>query len=85
MEDYFEKYRKNIIGIDSKIKTPDGNLKTILYADWTASGRCYQPIEDAFKQEILPYIANTHTDTNSTGAGMTYAYHKAQKTCKCLQ
>lgn len=81
-ESYFFKYRKNIIGIESTIISPEGNENKILYADWTASGRCYQPIEDIFTKELMPFVANTHTDTNSTGAGMTYAYHKAQKIIK---
>ena len=81
-EKYFSKFRKNIIGIDSEITSPDGSKRKILYADWTASGRCYKPIEDIIANKLLPFIANTHTDTNTTGAGMTYAYHKAQKIIK---
>ncbi|MBX3044954.1 MAG: aminotransferase class V-fold PLP-dependent enzyme [Candidatus Kapabacteria bacterium] len=81
-ESFFTKFRNNIIGINSEIDCPDGNSRKILYADWTASGRCYKPIEDIITNKLLPFIANTHTDTNSTGAGMTYAYHKAQKIIK---
>ncbi|MDT3740136.1 MAG: aminotransferase class V-fold PLP-dependent enzyme [Candidatus Kapabacteria bacterium] len=82
METYFSKYRNNIIGNEQEIITPDGKSKRILYADWTASGRCYKPIEDIFTNKLMPFVANTHTDTNTTGAGMTYAYHKAQKIIK---
>ncbi|MDX9790649.1 MAG: aminotransferase class V-fold PLP-dependent enzyme [Candidatus Kapabacteria bacterium] len=82
MEDWFEKFRNNIIGIDNTIDTPYGVGKKILYADWTASGRCYKPIEDIFANSLMPYVANTHTDTNSTGGGMTYAYHKAKDIIK---
>jgi selenocysteine lyase/cysteine desulfurase len=81
-ENYFSKFRNNIIGINSDITSPDGTQHRILYADWTASGRCYKPIEDIFSNKLMPFIANTHTDTTTTGAGMTYAYHKAQKIIK---
>jgi selenocysteine lyase/cysteine desulfurase len=81
-EQYFSKFRSNIIGIDHTIDTPYCKGEKILYADWTASGRCYQPIEDILTKDFMPYVANTHTDTNSTGAGMTYAYHEAKKIIK---
>ena len=44
LEIHFEKYRKNIIGIDAEIETPYG-VKKLIYADWIASGRLYEPIE----------------------------------------
>jgi len=54
----------------------------MIYADWTASGRLYRPIEDKLRNEIFPLVANTHTDTNYSGMSMTYAYHKAQQVIK---
>lgn len=74
----FTKYRNNIIGINQTFVSPYGDIKKIIYADWTASGRSYLPIEKRMTEEILPFVANTHTDTNTTGRGMTYAYHKAK-------
>ena len=59
------------------IPTPDGS-KFLVYADWTASGRNYQPIETRIQQEIMPLVANTHTETSSTGSAMTHAYHAAR-------
>lgn len=82
MEEWFQKFRKNIIGIDSVIETAYSKEIKIIYADWTASGRCYKPIENLFVDRIMPFVANTHTDTSSTGAGMTYAYHIARKVIK---
>jgi hypothetical protein len=38
LEQYFESYRRNIIGIDAEIETPFG-LRKLVYADWIASGR----------------------------------------------
>lgn len=82
IEKYFAKYRKNIIGIDQKIETPFHDNIKVIYTDWTASGRMYKIIEDKLRNEIFPLVANTHTDTNTTGMTMTYAYHRAQKIIK---
>ncbi len=82
MEGWFSKFRNNIIGIDAVINTPYDKEMKIVYADWTASGRCYRAIENIFVDELMPFVANTHTDTTSTGAGMTYAYHKARQIIK---
>ena len=82
MQDYFLKYRNGIIGIDTSIPTPTGENLPIVYADWTASGRCFSPIEERLKQEIMPFVANTHTETSATGMAMTYAYHKARTKIK---
>lgn len=78
METYFAKFRKNIIGIDQTIDTPYNPELPIVYADWTASGRSYSIIEDKIKDELLPFVANTHTETSTTGMTMTYAYHEAR-------
>ena len=82
LEDYFSSYRKGIIGIDAEIPTIEGGSKRIVYADWTASGRNYAPIENRIQQEIMPYVANTHTETSATGMAMTHAYYSAQQIIK---
>ena len=56
--------------------------KRIIYADWTASGRLYKPIEEKLLKEIGPFVANTHTETSVTGSAMTLAYHNARKIIK---
>lgn len=81
LEAHFEQFRKQIIGIDASFDSPFGKKK-IVYADWTASGRLYQPIEDLMMKEIAPMVANTHTETTATGCTMTHAYHHAQKIIK---
>ena len=78
MQDYFLKYRNGIIGIDTSIPSPNGENLPIVYADWTASGRCFSPIEERMQHEIMPFVANTHTETSATGMAMTYAYHQAR-------
>jgi selenocysteine lyase/cysteine desulfurase len=77
LENYFSQFRKNIVGIDLHHA---GNK--VLYADWTASGRLYRPIEDFITNEIGPLIANTHTEASFTGCAMTNLYHEAQKVIK---
>ncbi len=77
LEQHFEKFRKNIIGENQFFDSPDGKKK-IVYADWTASGRCYAPIEECMQKEIMPYLANTHTETSVTGTLMTKAYEKSK-------
>jgi hypothetical protein len=44
LERYFSRFRQNIIGQEQFFETPYGPQR-IIYADWTASGRAYRPIE----------------------------------------
>ncbi|GAA4828069.1 aminotransferase class V-fold PLP-dependent enzyme [Algivirga pacifica] len=82
MEQYFSFFKQHIIGEYQTIDTPYHKDLRIVYADWTASGRMYAPIEQRLQEQIFPLVANTHTDTNDTGSAMTYAYHKAQQIIK---
>lgn len=81
LEAYFRPFRENIIGTNLEFKSPYG-FKKVIYADWTASGRLYKPIEEKMLNEIGPYVANTHTETSITGSVMTKAYHDARVTIK---
>ncbi|WP_298500307.1 aminotransferase class V-fold PLP-dependent enzyme [uncultured Algibacter sp.] len=81
LEQYFEKFRSNIVGINQYFDSPYGRKK-IIYADWTASGRLYKPIEEKLLNEIGPFVANTHTETSITGSTMTLAYHQARNIIK---
>jgi selenocysteine lyase/cysteine desulfurase len=81
LEQYFDSYRRNIIGIDAEIETPFG-LKKLVYADWIASGRLYAPIEKRMLEDIGPLVGNTHSESTATGKAMTEAYHHAQKIVK---
>jgi len=81
LEKYFSKFRSNIIGIDQTFESPFGTKK-IVYADWTASGRLYSGIEDTLRNDIMPLVANTHTETTVTGTAMTQAYHLAKNIIK---
>ncbi len=81
MEQYFRKYRESIVGINQTFQSPYGEKK-IVYADWIASGRLYQPIEEKITNQFGPFVANTHTDASETGTLMTKAYHYAQHIIK---
>lgn len=81
LESYFAPYRKNVIGNGQTFETPYGWQK-IVYADWTASGRQYLPIERRMMEEIAPFVGNTHTELSVTGSTMTRAYHEALHTIK---
>ena len=81
LEKSFQKFRKNIVGVNLVFPTPYGKKK-LIYTDWTASGRLYGPIEDKIKKDFGPLVGNTHTETTITGRIMTRAYHQAQKIIK---
>ena len=80
-EEYFNRFRKNIVGIDREYVTPYGKKK-IIYCDWIASGRLYGPLERKMSNTFGPFVANTHTETSETGSVMTWAYHHAQEIIK---
>lgn len=59
--------RQAVIGEQTQIVTPFGN-KPLIYADYTASGRSLDIIEDFIRQRVLPFYANTHSESSYTGA-----------------
>ena len=73
----FNKICKQIVGQDLKV----GDLP-VIYADWTASGRLYAPIEEYMLTQVGPWVANTHTESNDTGRAMTNLYHDARTSIK---
>lgn len=77
LETYFKPFKKNIVGDDLSY-----NGNKMVYADWTASGRFYQPIEEFISNQVGPLIANTHTEASYTGLAMTNLYHQAQQKIK---
>ena len=81
LEQYFESYRNNVVGYHQVFETAQGSKK-LIYADWTASGRLYRPIEERMIKDFGPFVGNTHTETTVTGTYMTEAYHEAQAIIK---
>ncbi len=78
---YFQKFRDNIVGIEEVIETPNGAMP-LIYTDWTASGRLYEPIERKILEDFGPFMANSHTTTTTTGNLITMAYHQARQIVK---
>jgi selenocysteine lyase/cysteine desulfurase len=74
---YFGAFREHTIGIGHHISTPYGR-QPLMYADWTASGRLYEPIERRMLESFAPYVSNPHTESNTTGLTMTQAYNEAR-------
>lgn len=79
LESQFAPFRRRIIGHDLVIAGADGRPLPMVYADWIASGRLYQPIEDFMRLEIGPLVANTHTEATHSGTAMTRAYREARQ------
>lgn len=81
LESHFQPFRDQIIGINQTFESPYGEQR-LIYTDWTASGRLYRPIEEKLINQFGPFVANTHTETSTSGAAMTLAYHEARKIIK---
>ena len=81
LEQYFSQFRNQIIGVNQTFESPYGE-QNLVYCDWTASGRLYRSIEDKISDEFGPFVANTHTETSTSGAAMTLAYHEARNIIK---
>ncbi|RIH65863.1 aminotransferase class V-fold PLP-dependent enzyme [Mariniphaga sediminis] len=81
LEKYFNRFRKNIVGIDQEFESAYGRQK-VVYADWIASGRLYRPIEEKITNGFGPFVGNTHTETSETGLLMTQAYHRSHEIIK---
>ncbi len=77
LENYFALFADGIIGRRQSFVSSFG-VREVMYADWTASGRAYRPIEEYLESEILPFVANTHTDATVTGTRMSAAYAHAR-------
>ncbi|HEY3286210.1 MAG TPA: aminotransferase class V-fold PLP-dependent enzyme [Gemmatimonadaceae bacterium] len=81
LESHFEPFRRHTIGHDQRFTSPYGEHR-IVYADWTASGRLYRPIEERLRDRFGPFVGNTHSESSVTGSAMTLAYHEAHDILK---
>ena len=65
-----ETIREGVIGSHHEIDGPFG-ARLVTYADYTASGRSLSFIEDFIRDHVMPYYANTHTESSGTGLQST--------------
>ncbi|MEH6608109.1 MAG: aminotransferase class V-fold PLP-dependent enzyme [Halioglobus sp.] len=78
MSDLIEKVRRSVVGDKIAINTPFGS-RPLVYADYTASGRSLSFIETWIRDQVLPFYANTHTETSFTGAQTTALREQARQ------
>ncbi|MEQ9404900.1 MAG: aminotransferase class V-fold PLP-dependent enzyme [Cyclobacteriaceae bacterium] len=82
LESYFSVFRNGIIGIHEVFSSSEYPSLPMVYADWTASGKCYAPIEERMISEYMPLIANTHTEATYCSSFTTSAYEDARNRIK---
>ncbi|WP_193164449.1 aminotransferase class V-fold PLP-dependent enzyme [Microbulbifer hainanensis] len=73
-ETLLARIRDSVIGERLPLATPFGT-RPLIYADYTASGRGLTFVEDTIRDRVMPWYANTHTETSATGR-QTTAYRE---------
>ncbi len=76
----FEFLRRELIGADALIQTPFGE-RLMMYADYTASGRCLCFVENYLRQ-LQRIYANSHTEDDISGRSMTQLLREAETSIK---
>ena len=72
-----ELVRKSVVGGEQILDGPYGPTQ-LVYADYTASGRCLSFIEDYLRNQVMPFYANTHTMMSGTGRQTTALREEAR-------
>jgi len=75
-----ETLRNEIVGADAPVMTPFGE-RLMVYADYTASGRCLWFVE-RYIQNLQRIYANTHTEDDISGRSMTHLLEQAEQAIK---
>jgi selenocysteine lyase/cysteine desulfurase len=76
----FATLRNQVIGADATVTTPFGD-RLMVYADYTASGRCLGLVE-RYIQNLQRIYANTHTEDDISGRSMTHLLEQAEDSIK---
>lgn len=76
----FEYLRAQVVGCDAPISTPFGE-RLMVYADYTASGRCLTLVE-RYLQNLQRIYANSHTEDDISGRSMTHLLEEAEHAIK---
>ncbi len=64
------KIRESVIGDNIIMSGPFGPCRMV-YADYTATGRSLTFVEDFIRHDVMPFYANTHTESSGTGLQTT--------------
>ncbi|HET8684571.1 MAG TPA: aminotransferase class V-fold PLP-dependent enzyme, partial [Micromonosporaceae bacterium] len=73
-----ERIRAGVIGDGEVLDGPYGPRR-VTYADYTASGRSLDFVEDFIREQVLPCYANTHTESSGTGRQTTWLREDARR------
>jgi selenocysteine lyase/cysteine desulfurase len=76
----FDFLRRELIGADARIQTAFGE-RLMVYADYTASGRCLCFVENYLRQ-LQRIYANSHTEDDLSGRSMTQLLREAESSIK---
>jgi selenocysteine lyase/cysteine desulfurase len=66
----FEQLQHSVIGEGQQIPGLNGPVP-LVYADYVASGRAMQVVEEFILTQVLPFYANSHTEASYCGSFMT--------------
>ncbi|ETK76739.1 hypothetical protein F441_17268 [Phytophthora nicotianae CJ01A1] len=69
---------RNVVGRQTLFESPFGS-RVLCYADFTASSKPLQCVEDYLNREVMPLYGNTHTTTSITGLQTTCFRHEARQ------
>ncbi|WP_138380733.1 aminotransferase class V-fold PLP-dependent enzyme [Luteithermobacter gelatinilyticus] len=79
--DIIEKIRRSVIGERRLFRTAFG-WRPLIYADYTASGRALGFVEDYIRDQVLPFYANTHSESSVCGKRTTACREAARQMIK---
>lgn len=66
-----KRLREGLVGEGALVPGLDGTTNPLIYADYLASGRALQQVENFVSKKVLPYYANSHTEASYCGSYIT--------------